>query len=557
MTLPTPGTPSNPPQSTLFVPNESTNGASNELLRNLGKCVAGLSDSVLITEAEPFDYPGPRILFVNEAFERQTGYSRAEVVGKSPRILQGPRTDQAELRRMSKALRNWEVVRVELINYTKDGREFCVEMDIVPIADEHGWFTHWVSVQRDVTARKLVEAEAATREAQRIESLGTLTSGIAHDFNNIVASILGNVALGRLDAAKGQSTLSSLDHIDSAAARARSLIQQILAYSRRQPQAFVRQALGPIVEEAVQLMQSTLPAGVSVNVDLPDRPVHVSADATQLVQVLLNLGTNAWHALPNRRGVIDVSLRVETSVGDSGSGGASKNVGLSPRAVLRVRDAGSGMDSTTRARMFDPYFTTKAVGEGTGLGLSVVWGIVEAHGGTVAVDTVLGSGTTLTVSLPLLPIAVARTASDILAKGVPHRPDQRVVCVDDNGEVLSVMARLLTHFGYEVTSFTDPVSAVAAVRATPDAFDIVVTDYNMPVLSGLDVALATRQIRADLPVVLASGYLSDELLADASAAGVVRVFGKEFVAEQLGEILRTALLAASKAAVTGRPAHIE
>jgi signal transduction histidine kinase len=456
-------------------------------------------------------------------------------------MLQGPKTNRAELHRMGLALRKWERVRCELVNYTKDGREFCVELDIVPIADENGSYTHWVSIQRDVTHRKAHEADAAMRDAQRTESLGTLSTGIAHDFNNIVASILGNVSIARDDIAEGLSALDALEQIAIAGRRARGLIQQILAYSRRQPQVFTAQPIGPLVLEATNLLRSTLPAGVSLAVGIPELPLQARMDATQIVQVLINLGTNAWHALKDGQGTVGVVAAAVTL-------DAAACAALQPSAWLpegrylsiTVEDDGSGMDAPTRARIFDPYFTTKAIGLGTGLGLSVVWGILAAHGGAIGVSSEPGRGTVFNVLLPLLEAdANARSGAP---RAVPLRGvGQRVMVVDDDDVVVIMLSRMLSRAGFAVTSVTDPREALAVLQANPHAFDVVVTDLNMPGLSGLQLATAVRLLRPDLPVLLGSGYVSEELAATASAAGVVRVFRKEYALEELGDLVQQVL----------------
>ncbi|MDB5820730.1 MAG: hypothetical protein JWQ11_4370 [Rhizobacter sp.] len=510
-----------------------------------------LSDSVLITKAEPLDAPGPQIVFVNDALVAQTGYSRDELIGKTPRILQGPRTDRVELDRIGIALRKWERVRCELLNYTKDGREFCVELDIVPIADESGWFTHWVSIQRDVTHRKQHEADVALRDAQRTQSLGTLSTGIAHDFNNIVASILGNVSIARDDLDDGQSTLDALEQIAIAARRARGLVQQILAYSKRQPQVFAAQPIGPIMMEATNLLRSTLPAGVSLAVGIPELPLHARMDATQIVQVLINLGTNAWHALKDGQGSIGV-VAVAVTLDAAACAALQPSTRLAEGRYLSitVEDNGSGMDALTRARIFDPYFTTKAIGLGTGLGLSVVWGILAAHGGAIGVSSDPGRGTVFNVLLPLVEADTGAESKKSLV--APFRgTGQRVLYVDDDDVVVITMTRVMSRAGFSVTSFNDPQEALAAFQAQPDAFDVLVTDLNMPGLSGLQIAEAVRGLRPDLPVLLGSGYVSDDLAAMSLAAGVTQVFRKEYAFEELCGLLQQVLARTSHIARSG------
>jgi signal transduction histidine kinase len=457
------------------------------------------------------------------------------------------------LRRLREALQRWEPVRAEFINYHKDGSEFIVEMDVVPVSDHRGRYTHWVSVQRNVTARKRAEATAALREAQRVESLGTLASGIAHDFNNILAAILGNVAIAQAELGDNPVVRTSLEQVKKAGFRARGLIQRILSYSRRQPESFVHQPINPIVLEACDLVRSTMPTGTTLGVSVPQTPLQVLADASQLHQVLLNLATNAWHAVKPVGGRVEVTLEAVDFPASSStarrpvelpSANGAKADDLHGRyMVIAVTDDGVGMDEATVHRVFEPYFTTKQLGQGTGLGLSVVWGIVAAHGGRITVQSRPGQGTTFRVFLPLTDAMQEEIPSSQEPAAAAPAQGQHVLLLDDDEVVGLTMEALLQRAGYRVSLFNDPVAAVAELRRNPQAFDVVVTDFNMPVLSGVDVTRAVRQIRGDLPVLIGSGHVSEEVVAAALEAGVSRVFNKEFAVERLSGLLAQVLAA--------------
>lgn len=407
-----------------------------------------------------------------------------------------------------------------------------------------GRASRMVGTNRDVTPLKHAEAirhglETQLRESQKMEAIGTLAAGIAHDFNNILGAILGNVALAREDVGVGHAAIHSLQQIHKSAFRARTLVQQILAFGRRQPQELVSRPLRPLIQETLMLMRAALPAGVNVDAVLTDAPMHVQADATQMQQVMMNLCTNAWHALQGSAGRITVGLKSVTLR----DGMAQRPGGLPPGdyAHVWVSDTGCGMDAATQARIFEPFFTTKPVGQGTGLGLSVVHGIVAAHHGALTVDTAIGHGSTFHLYIPLVVSQNPAPQSDWGPLPLSHGQGQHVLYVDDDEVMLVVVERLLLRLGYRVTCHQDPRKAVADVRDPTQPFDIVLSDFNMPEFSGLDLAWALKRICPDLPVVITSGHLTDEERAELLRAGVREFMHKENTLEELGPLLKRLL----------------
>jgi PAS domain S-box-containing protein len=412
--------------------------------------------------------------------------------------------------------------------------------------DADGLALRMVGTNRDISEHKRDEAarlglEAQLRESQKMEAIGTLAGGIAHDFNNILGAILGQLALLRDELGGSHRALQGLGQIDKSARRARRLVQQILAFSRREPQQLHNQALRPVLEETLALLRSTLPAGVQLDPALSGEPLHVLADATQIQQVLMNLCTNAWHALHGESGRIEVGLvplRLPAA-------GTAVPPGLPPGdyAHVWVSDSGCGMDEATRARIFEPFYTTKSVGQGTGLGLSVAHGIVAAHSGAIGVESQLGQGSRFHVYLPLVqphePAPLSDWGALLLDEGQGR--GLHVMVVDDD-EVMSVVAaQLLRRLGYRVTSHLDPKQALAAVREQPQAVDLVLSDFNMPAFSGLELAREVARIRADLPVVISSGHLSDEQRSELLDAGVRALVHKQNTIDELGPLLRRVL----------------
>jgi PAS domain S-box-containing protein len=428
---------------------------------------------------------------------------------------------------------------VELRLRGADGAPRWVALSLRRLVDDAGRPAGSLGMLTDIDERRRAEErrgalERQLRDAQKMEAIGTLAGGIAHDFNNILAAIIANAATARQDAAQGRPVDASLAQVERAAVRARSLVQQILTFSRMQAQELRVQALQPAVRESLAMLRATLPAQVALDVRLAEAPVYVRADATQVQQVVMNLCTNAWHALPGGVGRIEVGLRAEGAW-----------------AHLWVADDGSGMDEATRARVFEPFFTTKQVGHGTGLGLAVVHGIASAHGGAIAVESAPGAGSRFDLRLPLQPAPPPQAAADepVPARDAPPAPPEprgrgeRVLCVDDDPAMVLVMEGLLRRAGYRVTAFDEAPAALAAVVDDADAFDLVVTDYNMPGMTGMAFTRALARVAPRLPVVITSGFISDEMRQQAAALGVAALVQKEYTLERLAGAVEAALAA--------------
>ena len=507
--------------------------ANAEVLRLRDRALAAISQGAMMTDSQS------HITYVNPGFERLTGYSESEALGRTAQFLQGRATSAQTAAEISRATRAGEAFHGEILNYRKDGSELWLTLDISPLHDEQGVVTGFVGAQRDITEHKQDEVarrelESQLRESQKMESIGTLAGGIAHDFNNILAAILGNLVLARAEVGPGHQALKSLEQINKASLRARDLVRQILTFSRRQPQALVVQPLNPILQETLALLRSTLPAIVDVHLELPAVPIHVNTDATQMQQVVMNLCTNAWHAMAGSTGRIQVGL--EECVLDAAAGRTLGELPAGRYARLWVSDTGVGMDAPTRARMFEPFFTTKAEGEGTGLGLSVVHGIVAAQRGGVGVTSEVGKGTTVDLYFPVCEPAAAGATDDAAAAPGPepqHGHGEHVLYVDDDEVVRMVVERLLQRAGLHVVAVATASAALKALAATAAAFDLIVTDFNMPGSSGLDLASEVARLYPGLPVVITSGYVSDELSRNAAALGIRQLLQKQNLFEEL------------------------
>jgi PAS domain S-box-containing protein len=420
--------------------------------------------------------------------------------------------------------RNFEIRRRDA-----SGRLRVYRTSGTPRFDAQGRFLGYHGVGREETAlfeaqQRHEQLQAQLRESQKLEALGTLAGGVAHDFNNVLSALLGTLALTRQDLAQGLPLQGRLDQIEGAAMRARQLVQQILAFSRRQQPELRPRALPPLLQEVHALLRATLPAAVNLRLVLPPEPLVADVDAAQIHQVLMNLGINAWQALRGGPGEVEIGAAADPLVHGDGRS--------EPGVRLWVRDSGCGMDEATQRRAFDPFFTTKPPGEGTGLGLSVVHGIVTGHGGRIALRSAPGAGSTFTVWLrrhdgPQAPAPALPTVLPATGQG------EHVLLVDDDDVVRLIGAETLARAGYRVSAHPRVADALLALQADPAGFDLIVTDYNMPGASGLELAAGARTIAPQVPVLLTSGYLSDTVREAARRSGVVGFVPKERMREEL------------------------
>ena len=413
--------------------------------------------------------------------------------------------------------------------------------------------------QREIlrdTAEKLLlrneeiqRMESQLRESQKMQAMGTMAGGIAHDFNNILATILGNVELARQDAGKESAAQISLREIEKAARRARDLVRQILTFSRREVLQRQQLRLDDVLDEVERLVRLDLPQNIELRVQVERGTPPVMAEAAQVQQALINLCDNAVDAIGASQGAITIEL---TCVQPDFARNAAflppaDERRCKPRAqqvALAVRDTGTGMDQDLVQRVFEPFFTTKPTGQGTGLGLAVVHGVMRAHEGFVHVRSTPGAGSVFTLHFPAAPAMPTLPSSqptmdagaDKSAKEYRQGHGKHVMYVDDDKALGFLVERALTRRGFKVSSFTHPALALSALRAQPQAYDLMVTDYNMPDFNGIDLMREVQAVRADLPVALASGYVTREVEQRAFAAGAKALIHKP---NDVGELVDT------------------
>jgi len=480
-----------------------------------------------------------RVIFWNQASAALYGFSREEALGQRLEELIIPppmRPLVIEATRQWLASGRVSTPAEELVLQHKNGSPVHVFSSHTMQRNSRGE-AELYCVDIDLSERVQAESrrqelEAQLREAQKLEAMGRLAGGIAHDFNNILGAILGNVALALEQLPPEHPATAHLGLIRIGGQRARSLVQQILAFSRRQPQELRTVALQPLIQESLALLRTAVPPGVQLQLRLSEEPLHVRADATQIQQVLMNLCTNAWHALQGRPGVVELGLAAERVAGQT------------PRAHLWVRDEGVGMDAHTRGHLFEPFFTTKPQGQGTGLGLAVAHGIVMAHQGEIQVDSQPGRGSCFHLYLPLLEGAQPSPAQEPVPVP-PARPDpvagrgRHLVYVDDDEVMRLTVQGLLQRAGYRVSLCAEARQALERV-AVGDV-DLLVTDFNMPGCTGLELAHRLRTLAPDLPVLLSSGHITEALRDEARALGVRGLLHKEQTLEELLPLVQQVL----------------
>jgi PAS domain S-box-containing protein len=638
--------------------------ARDAQLRLLESAVSRQNDVLMVTEAAPIEGPeGPKIVYVNDAFERRTGFAREEVIGKTPRILQGPKTQRDELDRIWRSLENMEPVRAELINYTKSGEEFWVELDIVPLADETGCHTHLVAIERDISERKqsqlvvqsneerfrlvtkafgsaiwdwnkataqqwwseglrenfgheadsdgsetniwnqhvhsddAARVEAAfkrvvtgqdnimreqyrfrradgswafvddkafalrdadgkvsrilgsmtdvterkqlgeqLRQAQKMETVGQLTGGVAHDFNNLLMVILGNAEVLEEELSE-QPHLQRLAKMTlDAAERGADLTNRLLAFSRKQ-------TLEPKVLDVAQLVQGmdgllrrTLPEDIDIELVRSGGLWKIEADAARLESAILNLAVNARDAMPEGG---RLTIEMANAMLDDEYVATERDVKAGQYVVITVTDTGHGIAPDDISRVFEPFFTTKKIGEGSGLGLSMVFGFVKQSGGHIRVYSEQGEGASIKMYFPR---SIAKQQLDVTSRagGKITGGTETILAVEDDDAVREHVIAQLRGLGYHVLEASTGAEAMEIVKHTPE-IDLLFTDVVMPGMGGRELAETVRKLRPDLKVLYTSGYTENSIDHHGRLDPGVKLLNKPYRREQLAAKVREVL----------------
>jgi two-component system, cell cycle sensor histidine kinase and response regulator CckA len=478
-----------------------------------------------------------RTVFVNRRWCEIAGMTAEEARGDGWQAALHPEDRERVRAAWQQAVKEGESSAAEFRFVKPDGTVTWLVGQSRAQLDADGSVSGYVGTITDVTNLKRAEeerkhVEAQMRQSRKMESLGTLAGGIAHDFNNILTGTFGFVDLARLEMEPDHPANAWLDRISSSSQRARDLVRQILTFSRKNETERMAQRLHPVVGEALRLLRSTLPPMIELVSTIDEETPPVLADSTQIHQVVLNLCTNAWHAMPEG-GKISVALESCTVAAEH----VAMNPDLKPGRWVRlsVADRGSGIDPATLDHIFEPFFTTKGTGIGTGLGLAVVHGIVKSHEGAIIVRSELGAGSTFELYFPIAPEDVE--LPPVSLSEISRGNGEHVLVVDDDNVCGFAVEKIIESLGYRATRYTKPEDALAQFTATPSEYDLVVSDLAMPGMDGAELIGHLSQIRPDVPIIVITGYIEtarQRLLEQSPARAVLR---KPVSREDLARVL--------------------
>lgn len=494
-----------------------------------------ISDAVKRYGYSPKDLVGRHVLDIVHPDDRQTAVNRINERRSGDRG-----TRRFEVRLLSKKPKDpiFQSSTEEKLNfrncvidadglYNTDGRETSV------LVGTQG-------VIRDITEAKQAEEEknkleAQLQQSQKMEAIGTLAGGIAHDFNNILTAIIGYTELSRMKLPEDSEVLIDLKEIFHAGKRAKDLVQQILTFSRQTAQESRPVQVKSIVKETLKLLRASLPSTIEIQQNIRSNSL-IMGDPTQIHQLLMNLCTNAGQAMQEKGGVLEVSLDDVECDSDY----ENKFIDLRPGAYMRlmVSDTGCGIPAEIQNRIFEPFYTTRAKGDGTGMGLAVVHGILKSLEGAVQVHSELGKRSRFEVFLPIIETPV-ETAEEPLK--TLHQGKERILYVDDEKPIAEVGKLRLEHLGYEVTAKTSSIEAFELFKCAPDNFDLVITDLTMPKMTGLELARELTAVRPDIPIILCTGYHIQMTEKDPEKTGIQACLMKPIILNELAETVRTVL----------------
>jgi two-component system cell cycle sensor histidine kinase/response regulator CckA len=496
--------------------------------RRLVAAIEQSAEGVIITNADG------TIEYVNPGLERITGYSRDELIGQTPRILKSGEQGTEFYRRLWETIKAGNIWSGRFINRRKDGRLYHEDATITPVKDASGKIVNFVAVKRDITEN--LDLSKQLLQAQKMEAVGTLAGGVAHDFNNILQVALGYSELILADEGLPQHYRADLQKINESSRRGADLVQRLLTFSRKTEVKPLPLNLNRRVIEVRKMLERTIPKMIELQLHLAEDLATINADATQMDQILMNLAVNARDAMPEGG-----RLLIETSnvVLDEDYATSHLNAKTGQYVLLTFADSGSGMDKETLEHIFEPFYTTKGVGEGTGLGLAMVYGIVQQHGGHIECYSEPGEGTTFKIYFPA--IVSNEEPGDKTARPMPRGGSETILLVDDENMIRDLCSRILTKSGYSVIAAPNGKEALEAYQQRGGEISLVILDLIMPEMSGKQCLDGLLSLDPAVKVVIASGYSADGTTKDALAAGAKGFVNKPYDIREVLEVVRSVL----------------
>ena len=486
----------------------------------LATAVDQAAESIMITDIQG------NIQYVNPAFEKISGYTLQEVLGKNPKFLQSGQTPHHTYKIMLNEINNGRVWRGILINRRKSGEIYKEEATITPVKNHDKIITNFVAVKRDITHNLMLEEQV--RQSQKMQAIGTLAGGIAHDFNNILTAIMGYAELSQEQCDRNSIIYNNLSEIIKGTDRASHLVDQILKFSRKSVKNVTSINLDIVVKEVLTLIKASISANVNILYE-NQKEFYIKGDPTQLHQIIMNLCTNAYQALEGKYG--SIFIRIFKKELSQKKGIEIGNLPKGSYICLQIEDTGIGIPKEYQHRIFEPFFTTKKLHEGTGLGLSVVHGIVNDHGGAVTVESSPGKGSCFTIYFP----ESKKSEKVSKEKSNPARKTHHgyILVIDDEKPITDFISQVLKHLGYKVESCISSKTAQKLFEQKKYDFDIVITDMGMPEMTGLELTQKIKAINPAIQVILCTGYSEHVTEDNYQKMGLAGFLPKPFNAEQL------------------------
>jgi PAS domain S-box-containing protein len=474
---------------------------ANELFLN--SVIENIPNMIFVKDAREL-----RFVRFNKAGEELLGYPRENLIGKSDYDFFPKEEADFFIAKDKEVLANKKLFDIpEEPIQTREKGSRILHTKKIPILDENEEPLFLLGISEDITDRKLaleekMALESKLRQAQKMESIGTLAGGIAHDFNNILSAVMGYTELAKLDIDSPEILRKDLEEILRGANRAKNLVKQILTFSRKGDRELKPLRVQWIIKETLKLLRASIPTTVQITQNINPACETIVADSTEIHQLIMNLCTNAYHAMRETGGILNVSLQPVELTREKHGG----NINLGPGSylLLEISDTGVGMTKEVQDRIFEPYYTTKGKGDGTGLGMAVVHGIVTHLHGDISVYSDPGMGTTFKIYLPVVESQTEETQDDLVSS-LPSG-NERILVVDDEVNIVELSSKMLEGLGYEVTAFTNSMDALHEFQKEPDNFDLIITDMTMPNLTGAELSKQILTIQPDFPIILSTGF---------------------------------------------------